>query len=177
MQFRLSEKAASNAFTQLVEKAQNFPRAKEFYEYCDGIEKQYMDENYPNHYKRKSTGEFFKSGTTLPARAVATDFTHCKKRNGQYKYRVFLPNAYSSAKSVIGNALDKSIPLKRADGSFKGKTELQKDIKSIKKVAPVEEQAIDAWNKFINIFVDLPKGSSTRAVLVGCMKDALDKQR
>lgn len=127
MQFRLSEKSANNAFKHLLEKAGNYSRSEDFYSDCAITEKVYMDENYFNHWKLPD-GTFVESavGVQVPKTAV-----FCKKKNGEYKYRVFLPNAYTSAKSVVGNAIDKSLSLKGVDGKFKGKSALQKELKEI----------------------------------------------
>lgn len=45
------------------------------------------------------------------------------KREGQWKYRTLLPNPYTSAKSVIGNAIEKGISV-----VGKGKSAIQKEI-------------------------------------------------
>ncbi len=59
-------------------------------------------------------------------------WSYCKKKNGQYKYRTFLPNSYTSAKSVIRNAIEQGQSLIR-DGMVLGKTEVQKSLSSSKK--------------------------------------------
>lgn len=55
-----------------------------------------------------------------------------KKKSGEWKFRTFLPASYSSAKSVIGSALELGIPLADENGKSKGKSALQRAIKEAK---------------------------------------------
>jgi hypothetical protein len=71
------------------------------------------------------------------------------KRAGEWKYRTILPNPYTSAKSVIGTAIELGI-----DPKGKGKTELQKAIKEKKEGK--EESALDNAGKFTK-YIDKAK--------------------
>jgi hypothetical protein len=55
-----------------------------------------------------------------------------KKKSGEWKFRTFLPPAYSSAKSVIGTALELHIPLVDENYNNMGKSALQRAIKEAK---------------------------------------------
>lgn len=52
---------------------------------------------------------------------------NAKTKGGKWKYRTYLPKAYSSAKSVVSSALKLNIDIRD-----KGKTELQNKIKDVK---------------------------------------------
>lgn len=63
------------------------------------------------------------------------DAKHTKSKKGAYevgdwKYSKYLPAAYRSAKSVIGKAIDKGVPLFDSAGNTKGKSQLEKDCKA-----------------------------------------------
>jgi hypothetical protein len=58
-----------------------------------------------------------------------------KKKNGTWKYRTYLNGSYTSAKSIIGTALELGIPITDTSGEHaipKGKTALQNEIKAAK---------------------------------------------
>jgi len=55
-----------------------------------------------------------------------------KKSTGDWKFRTYLPKAYTSAKSVLGTALDLGIPIIDANGIVVGKSALQAAIKEAK---------------------------------------------
>ena len=61
-----------------------------------------------------------------------------KKKSGEWKFRTFLPPAYSSAKSVIGTALELHIPLVDENYNNMGKSALQRAIKEAKKETKTE---------------------------------------
>ena len=55
-----------------------------------------------------------------------------KKSTGDWKFRTYLPKAYTSAKSVLGTALEMGIPIIDANGLVVGKSALQAAIKAAK---------------------------------------------
>ena len=81
-----------------------------------------------------------------------------KKANKEMR----MPAAYRSAKSVIVTAVSLSIALKNEDGKYKGKTELEKEIKEGKPGKP-------EFEKF--------KASMNTATLIFGKLDALDDVR
>jgi hypothetical protein len=73
-----------------------------------------------------------------------------RKKDGTWKYRTYLPSAYSSAKSVIGSALDLNLPLIGENGKPMGKSALQNAIKSAKDGTTGEKTRLDK----VNIMLD-----------------------
>jgi hypothetical protein len=73
-----------------------------------------------------------------------------RKKDGTWKYRTYLPSAYSSAKSVIGSALDLNLPLIGENGKPMGKSALQNAIKSGKEGTTEEKTRVDK----VNIMLD-----------------------
>ena len=55
-----------------------------------------------------------------------------KKKDGSWKYRTYLDGSYTSAKSIIGTALEMGIALTDEADQPKGKTALQNEIKEAK---------------------------------------------
>ena len=80
------------------------------------------------------------------------DVSDAKKKNGDWKYRTYLPAAYSTAKSVIGNALDHGVPLV-VDGEYRGKTALEAAIKASKEAVLDETTAYDHALNACNIVI------------------------
>ena len=66
-----------------------------------------------------------------------------RKKDGSWKFRTYLPAAYSSAKSVLGSALDAGIPILDSEGKVKGKSALQKSIKTHKDTTTEEKSNVD----------------------------------
>lgn len=60
------------------------------------------------------------------------DTEGAQKKDGSWKYRTLLPGAYTSAKSVIGSALDAGIPIVDSEINPIGKSALQKQINTSK---------------------------------------------
>jgi len=73
-----------------------------------------------------------------------------RKKDGTWKYRTYLPAAYSSAKSVIGSALDLNLPLLGENGKPVGKSALQSSIKGAKDGTTEEKSRVDK----VNIMLD-----------------------
>jgi hypothetical protein len=66
-----------------------------------------------------------------------------KKKSGVWKFRTFLPASYSSAKSVIGTALELGIPLADENGKPLGKSALQRAIKDTKDDSKEEKTELE----------------------------------
>lgn len=74
-----------------------------------------------------------------------------KKRNGQWKYSKYLPKAYTSAKSVLGRALDLKVDVVDSAGSIMGKTETEKAIQKAKGKSTTSTTSVDDMlNKAVN---------------------------
>lgn len=66
-----------------------------------------------------------------------------------------MPVAYRSAKSVIMSAVKAGVSLVRDDGSYKGKTELEKEVKAGKSEKSAVEKFTIAMNTATNVFADV----------------------
>ena len=81
-----------------------------------------------------------------------------RKKDGSWKYRTYLPAAYSTAKSVIGNALDNGVPL-IVGGEARGKTALEKATKEAKALDHADKTPWDevytAHNVVLKVWKDL----------------------
>lgn len=75
--------------------------------------------------------EYCRAGEDLYMESYHKDNPDAKKKDGSWKYRSYLPAAYNTAKSVIGNALEHNIPLS-SGGEMKGKSALEKEIREAK---------------------------------------------
>lgn len=151
MQFRMGETAASNAFKFLVEytKDKGLKTKQNVLDFLAVTEKEYMDQFYPDHYKM-ADGTFERRD---PEKVVSKG-VYCKDRGGEYKYRTFLPNSYSSAKSVISNAIEKNINVFDTSGKAKGKTALQQELKDTKGLSQYNK-AMQHLKSMIKIFDSL----------------------
>jgi len=95
----------------------------------------------------------------LPS-ATAADVLKSTIKSEENAYRVAhpkldaMPTSYRSAKSVVLAAVKAGVSLIREDGTFKGKTELEKECKEGKSdKTPVEKFTI-AMNTATNVFAD-----------------------
>lgn len=143
LQFAVGKQAESNAWESLVNevKKNNLNTSSAFNTWTDIEEEKYMDAYCSDSvlYGGKILGASemppeiaMKAGPRYNVgRFKGKKWVHCKKRNGSYKYRTFLPNTYCSAKSVISTAIENSIPL-FVEGELRGKTAIQRDIKRLK---------------------------------------------
>ena len=110
----------SDVYQDLVTNAvhSNVPDKDTWDLYCKPAETQYMVENH---------------GTDDAAR----------KKSGEWKFRAYLPGSYTSAKCVVGNALDQGIPLLDEHGVPLGKSALQTKINEAKADAKEEKSALE----------------------------------
>lgn len=109
-QHALADEAGSNVFGDLAGSATSATVRKEWEESIRPFEDQYMNEQ-----------------VTAPDKI---------KKNGEYKYRTFLPKAWSSAKSVVGQAIEYGIVL-NADSK---KTATEENIKVAKNLLNPKSQ-------------------------------------
>lgn len=130
LQFRVGEKQQTNAYGYLAKLGQDFQNNHEtaealqmFVESCRVGEDKYMEEYCYDHWVQPD-GSIVENvaGATIPSNSV-----YCKDKKGRWNKRKFLPNAYTSAKSVISNAIKLQIPI-----GGKGKSALQNAIKKAK---------------------------------------------
>lgn len=108
--YAVSVEADKNGYSTLIESAINSGCTSkgDWDTYCYGGEVQFCEQEY------------------------ASDPNARKKSTGEWKFRTLLPQAYTSAKSVIGTALDHCIPLVDENGNPMGKSALQNRIKASK---------------------------------------------
>lgn len=130
LQFRVGEKQQTNAYGYLAKLGDDLQSnydsiaaAKFFAKACIEGEDKYMEEYCYDHWAQPD-GSIVENmaGATVDSNSV-----YCKDRKGRWNKRKFLPNAYTSAKSVISNAIKMQIPI-----GGKGKSALQKAIKEAK---------------------------------------------
>ena len=85
-----------------------------------------------------------------------------KKKSGEWKFRTFLPASYSSAKSVIGSALELGIPLADENGKPKGKSALQRAIKEAKDDSKEEKTDLEKAQGMLDSVAKLAVKCSAR---------------
>lgn len=102
---------------------------------------------------------YLKEGEDRYMEEFCSDVPEAKKKGGGWKYRSYLPGAYSSAKSVLSNALEAGVSLTDEEGKVKGKTALEKETKTLKGESAPElppfEIAISYLNKLANVWNSL----------------------
>ena len=136
--YAVSNVADKEAYAGLRKVAQHLAlrppaSAEEHFRYeCRDAEDEFMQVNYGND----------------------PDAKHTKgKRKGQWKYRTYLPAAYSSAKSELAKALGAGI-----DVTDKGKTELAKARQAASKTpVPPSERIRKALVTIKNALVEMPQ--------------------
>ena len=104
-----------------------------FSEQCYRMENQFMQEYYSDHYA-------LPNGTIIPCgeydpHVHGLKTTPCRNKKGKWNKRAFLPNAYTSAKSVLSNCLVYGIRVADSDGKMHGKSYLQGKLKTTVRTA------------------------------------------
>ena len=88
-----------------------------------------------------------------------------KKSSGDWKFRTYLPKAYTSAKSVLGTALDLGIPIIDSNGMVVGKSALQASIKEAKDGDKDEKTIPEKVDWMLNSIGKLADKASTSELL------------
>ena len=143
-QHSMADEATQSVFGQLAGSTVGYSDRKTWEESVRKVEDQYMEATQKNNSDAKTKGVRRKDGTIkVPVR---------------WKYRTYLPAAWSSSKSVCGIAIDKNIALD--DTSKKTATEQAiKDIKDGEKVekSPKEKLHI-AFETAKKVLASVPAG-------------------
>lgn len=142
LQFKVGEKSSENAYKFLLLETKKLPdhTGQGFRNWLASYEKEYMDKYLPEAVKWR--GKTYDTAALAVMEGADTkDITYNRKKNGDYKYRTFLPAAYTSAKSVICNALDNGVSLFDSNGDPRGKSALSSAIKSVS-----SEKVLDSYN-------------------------------
>jgi len=141
-QFAVGEESTKNAYGVLAREAGNFSSVDIFDGACRASEEAYMEAFY-------------------------MDDPAARKGNGEWKFRTYLPKAYSSSKSVLRNALLYGINITDGNGIPLGKSALEKAIKAKKDGDKPEktpdEKALSALNMLTSCWHELEE--STRAII------------
>lgn len=118
VQYDVANESSGQAYGKLLQSAvSNLCSSKEeFYNLCADAENHYMQDFH-------------------------ADNPDAKKKSGEWKFRTYLPRAYTTAKSVVGNALEHGIPL-QVEGEDVGKSALEKAIREKKKESEEKD-----WDK------------------------------
>lgn len=103
----ISETAKSEVFTELRDNSKFFSDRESYENDLKVFEDEYMEQEFGDE----------------PA---------AKKKNGEWKYRTYLPQAYTSAKAVICTAFDLGVDMFDEDGDGLGKSAIQKATKEAK---------------------------------------------
>lgn len=107
-QHKLADEAGGGVFNELAESAKAFGTRAAWEDHVRTVEDEYMERTQKSNPDAKTKGS--------------------KKTPSRWKYAKYLPKAWSSAKSVVGQALDHGIYI---DGSV-GKTAVENTLKEKK---------------------------------------------
>ena len=120
-QHKFADEATQSVFGELAGSTKGYSDRKKWEEDIRVIEDEYMEATQSLNPDAKTKGKTKKDGTMVT--------------RARWKYRTYLPAAWSSSKSVCGNALDHGITL---DETSK-KTATEQAIKEVKEVVKVDK--------------------------------------
>jgi len=156
-QYAVSEATAGNGWTALTSMVvdNNIHDRYDFELQLESGEIEFMEQHYGDEPNAKFTGG---------------------SKKGTWKFRSYLPKAYTSAKGTIAKAMDEKVDMLDANGIPLGKSALQKAINASPKTEPSDEDKWDAVvKKTIRLFdTEIPELSETKQEsLIRWVKDKL----
>lgn len=126
VEFAVSEQSKTNAWKTLVNITKDIPIGTTSKQYLQQFEVDYMEQ--------------YHSSNPL-----------AKKANGKWKFSMYLPKPYLSAKSVINSAEKLEVSLTDSNGVPLGKTEVQREIALRKPIRSIHSD-VDKHIKYLKLY-------------------------